>query len=137
MPRATKIVATLGPSHPATPDILEAMIRAGVNVVRLNFSHGSSAGSHTDRADMVRAAAQRAGTVVAIMADLQGPKIRVGKFAQRQGACLKTVLPFVLDAARTEPGDERRCGPGLQRIATRREARRCLAAERRADRAEG
>jgi pyruvate kinase len=102
MPRATKIVATLGPSS-SHPDILEAMIRAGVNVVRLNFSHGT-AQDHTDRADMVRAAAQRAGTVVAIMADLQGPKIRVGKFAQGK-VQLENGAPFVLDAARTEPGD--------------------------------
>ena len=102
MPRATKIVATLGPSS-SKPDILEAMIRAGVNVVRLNFSHGT-AQDHIDRADMVRAAAQRAGTEVAIMADLQGPKIRVGKFAEGK-VQLENGTPFVLDAARTEPGD--------------------------------
>ncbi len=102
MPRATKIVATLGPSS-SQPDILEAMIRAGVNVVRLNFSHGT-AQDHIDRADMVRAAAQRAGTEVAIMADLQGPKIRVGKFANGK-VQLENGTPFVLDAARTEPGD--------------------------------
>jgi pyruvate kinase len=57
------------------------MIRAGVNVVRLNFSHGK-AQDHIDRATLVREAAQRAGREVAIMADLQGPKIRVGKFAE-------------------------------------------------------
>ncbi|MBY0464987.1 MAG: pyruvate kinase [Burkholderiales bacterium] len=102
MPRATKIVATLGPSS-SQPAILEAMIRAGVNVVRLNFSHGT-AQDHIDRADMVRAAAQRAGTEVAIMADLQGPKIRVGKFAEGK-VQLENGAPFVLDAARTEPGD--------------------------------
>ena len=78
--RATKIVATLGPAS-SNPAILEQMIRAGVNVVRLNFSHGT-AQDHIDRATMVREAAARAGSVVAIMADLQGPKIRVGKFAE-------------------------------------------------------
>ena len=78
--RATKIVATLGPASSA-PEMLEAMIRAGVNVVRLNFSHGK-AQDHIDRANLVREAAQRAGREVAIMADLQGPKIRVGKFAE-------------------------------------------------------
>ena len=78
--RATKIVATLGPAS-SDPALLEAMIRAGVNVVRLNFSHGK-AQDHIDRAATVRAAAQRAGREVAIMADLQGPKIRVGKFAE-------------------------------------------------------
>jgi pyruvate kinase len=108
MPRATKIVATLGPAS-NTPDILEAMIRAGVNVVRLNFSHGT-AQDHIDRATMVRAAAQRAGTEVAIMADLQGPKIRVGKFAAGK-VMLENGTPFVLDASRTEPGDE--AGVGL------------------------
>ena len=102
MPRATKIVATLGPAS-NTPEILEAMIRAGVNVVRLNFSHGT-AQDHIDRATMVRDAARRAGTEVAIMADLQGPKIRVGKFAAGK-VMLENGQPFVLDASRTEPGD--------------------------------
>ena len=99
---ATKIVATLGPasSHPV---ILEAMIRAGVNVVRLNFSHGK-AQDHVDRATLVREAAKRAGCVVAIMADLQGPKIRVGKFAEGK-VMLQTGAAFILDASRTEPGD--------------------------------
>ena len=78
--RATKIVATLGPAS-SDPHLLEQMIRAGVNVVRLNFSHGK-AQDHIDRANLVREAAQRAGREVAIMADLQGPKIRVGKFAE-------------------------------------------------------
>ncbi|MEG1201751.1 MAG: pyruvate kinase, partial [Comamonas sp.] len=76
--RATKIVATLGPAS-SEPALLEEMIRSGVNVVRLNFSHGK-AQDHIDRASAVRAAAQRAGREVAIMADLQGPKIRVGTF---------------------------------------------------------
>src|SRR5574343_540114 len=102
MPRATKIVATLGPSS-STPEVLEAMIRAGVNVVRLNFSHGK-AQDHIDRANLVREAAQRAGREVAIMADLQGPKIRVGKFAEGK-VMLEPGAKFVLDASRTEPGD--------------------------------
>ena len=75
--RATKIVATLGPAS-SDPVLLEKMIRAGVNVVRLNFSHGT-AQDHIDRAVMVREVAKRAGREVGIMADLQGPKIRVGK----------------------------------------------------------
>jgi pyruvate kinase len=57
------------------------MIRAGVSVVRLNFSSHGKAQDHIDRANLVREAAQRAGREVGIMADLQGPKIRVGKFA--------------------------------------------------------
>ncbi|MDP2165594.1 MAG: pyruvate kinase [Hydrogenophaga sp.] len=100
--RATKIVATLGPAS-SDPALLEEMIRAGVNVVRLNFSHGT-AQDHIDRASMVRAAAQRAGREVGIMADLQGPKIRVGKFADGK-VMLEPGQPFVLDASRTEPGD--------------------------------
>ncbi|MEG2631182.1 MAG: pyruvate kinase, partial [Comamonas sp.] len=100
--RATKIVATLGPAS-SDPQLLERMVRAGVNVVRLNFSHGT-AQDHIDRATMVRAAAQRAGREVAIMADLQGPKIRVGKFAEGR-VMLEPGASFVLDASRTEPGD--------------------------------
>ncbi|MEN9374149.1 MAG: hypothetical protein RIR79_1701 [Pseudomonadota bacterium] len=100
--RATKIVATLGPSS-SDPALLEEMIRSGVNVVRLNFSHGK-AQDHIDRAAMVREAAKRAGREVAIMADLQGPKIRVGKFAEGK-IFLEPNQKFTLDATRTELGD--------------------------------
>jgi len=100
--RATKIVATLGPAS-SDPVLLERMIRAGVNVVRLNFSHGK-AQDHIERARLVREAAKRAGREVAIMADLQGPKIRVGKFAEGK-VFLQPGQCFVLDAARTELGD--------------------------------
>ena len=102
MPRATKIVATLGPAS-STPAILDAMLKAGVDVVRLNFSHGK-AQDHIDRAQLVRDAAARVGKVVAIMADLQGPKIRVGKFAEGK-VMLEPGQAFVLDASRAEPGD--------------------------------
>ena len=100
--RATRIVATLGPAS-SDPALLEQMIRAGVSVVRLNFSHGK-AQDHIDRARLVREAAARAGREVAIMADLQGPKIRVGKFAENK-VKLETGQKFVLDATRTELGD--------------------------------
>ncbi|SFV01495.1 pyruvate kinase [Polaromonas sp. YR568] len=100
--RGTKIVATLGPAS-SDPALLEQMIRAGVNCVRLNFSHGT-AQDHIDRARLVREAATRAGREVAIMADLQGPKIRVGKFAEGK-VQLEQGMKFVLDASRTEPGD--------------------------------
>jgi len=106
--RATKIVATLGPSS-SDPQLLERMIAAGVNVVRLNFSHGK-AEDHVQRATLVREAAKRAGREVAIMADLQGPKIRVGKFAEGR-VMLEPGQSFVLDAERTEPGDD--SGVGL------------------------
>jgi len=78
MHRATKIVATIGPAS-STPEILSQMIKAGLDVVRLNFSHGT-ADDHRQRAEYVREAARQAGREVAIMADLQGPKIRVGRF---------------------------------------------------------
>ena len=100
--RATKIVATLGPAS-SSPEVLERMIRNGVDVVRLNFSHGT-AQDHIDRAALVREAAARAGKEVAIMADLQGPKIRVGKFAGGKTE-LRAGQSFVLDAGRSEPGD--------------------------------
>ena len=100
--RATKIVATLGPAS-SDPVMLEKMIRAGVNVVRLNFSHGT-AEDHVMRARLVREAATRAGVEVAIMADLQGPKIRVGKFLEGK-VHLVQGEKFILDASRTEPGD--------------------------------
>src|SRR6476661_7104024 len=100
--RPPESLATLGPA-PRAPKLLEQLIRAGVNVVRLNFSHGT-AQDHIDRARLVREAAQRAGREVAIMADLQGPKIRVGKFAEGK-VSLEPGMKFVLDASRTEPGD--------------------------------
>ena len=100
--RATKIVATLGPAS-SDPVLLEKMIRAGVNVVRLNFSHGK-AQDHIDLAAVVREVALRTGREVAIMADLQGPKIRVGKFAEGK-VLLVPGEKFILDASRTEPGD--------------------------------
>jgi pyruvate kinase len=102
MPRNTKIVATLGPAS-SDPAVLERLIRAGVDVVRLNFSHGK-AQDHIDRATLVREVAIRVGKPVAIMADLQGPKIRVGKFAEGK-VMLENGEKFVLDASRTEPGD--------------------------------
>ena len=79
MIRRTKIVATLGPSS-NDPKVLDKMMEAGVDVVRLNFSHGI-AQDHIDRAEMVRSLARTRGRAVGVLVDLQGPKIRVGKFA--------------------------------------------------------
>ena len=76
-PRATKIVATLGPAS-SSAEVLERMMRAGVDVMRLNFSHGT-AQDHIDRAALIREVSKKVGKEVAIMADLQGPKIRVGQ----------------------------------------------------------
>jgi pyruvate kinase len=95
MPRGTKIVATIGPAS-NTLEILTRMIKAGVNVVRLNFSHGK-AQDHIDLALKVREAAAICGCEVAIMADLQGPKIRIGKF-EKGRIDLKNGAKFILDA---------------------------------------
>ncbi|CAL8475089.1 pyruvate kinase [Caballeronia sp. S22] len=106
MHRATKIVATIGPAS-TSPDILLQMLQAGLDVVRFNFSHGT-ADDHRQRAEIVRDAARQVGREVAIMADLQGPKIRVGKFENN-----KTMLvagnPFILDA-NCPLGNNERCG---------------------------
>src|SRR4051812_19623286 len=95
MPRATKIVATIGPAS-SDLETLTRMINAGVNVVRLNFSHGK-AQDHIDRAALVRKAAEHCGREVAIMADLQGPKIRIGKFETGK-IYLENGSKFILDA---------------------------------------
>jgi pyruvate kinase len=75
--RRTKIVATIGPAS-RDPEILVQMIDAGMDVARLNFSHGS-AEEHAETAQRVRDAADRAGRSVAILQDLPGPKLRIGK----------------------------------------------------------
>ncbi len=106
MQRATKIVATLGPAS-STQDVLNRMLAAGVDVVRLNFSHGAAA-DHEERAHLVRDAARSLGREVAIMADLQGPKIRIGKLANGK-VTLKTGQRFILDAD-CELGNEERVG---------------------------
>ena len=107
MPRATKIVATIGPAS-TEPDVLAKLIAAGVDVVRLNFSHGKPE-DHMLRADRVRTAARNAGREVAIMGDLQGPKIRVGKFVDGK-VMLENDASFVLDAAFDGLGDLGRVG---------------------------
>lgn len=78
MQRKTKIVATIGPAS-EQPATLEAMIGAGLDVARLNFSHGTQE-EHRRRIDTIRAAARKVGRTVAIMLDLKGPEIRIGTF---------------------------------------------------------
>ena len=73
----TRIVATIGPASDV-PGVLEAMIRAGLNVARLNFSHGRF-DEHAARIDRLRAAAAAAGREIALLADLPGPKMRIGE----------------------------------------------------------
>lgn len=95
MLRRTKIVATLGPATDRDNN-LEKIIRAGANVVRLNFSHGV-AQDHKDRAQAVRTIAKELGKHVAILADLQGPKIRVSTFKEGK-VTLDVGAKFTLDA---------------------------------------
>src|ERR687885_2555010 len=89
MQRRTKIVATIGPAS-RDPEVLARMIEAGMDVARLNFSHGS-AEEHAETARLVREAAGRAGRQVAILQDLPGPKLRIG--------------PLVDGIAELKPGD--------------------------------
>ncbi|MEJ5343816.1 MAG: pyruvate kinase [Chloroflexus sp.] len=103
--RRTKIVATLGPAT-STPERIAGLIRAGMNVARLNFSHGTHA-EHAARIAMVRRAAAEAGRHVAILQDLQGPKIRTGPLENGQPVELVAGQRFVIT---TEPiiGDANR-----------------------------
>ncbi|WP_018138124.1 MULTISPECIES: pyruvate kinase [unclassified Thioalkalivibrio] len=104
--RRTKIVATLGPATD-TDEAMEAIILAGVDVVRLNFSHGDP-DDHRTRLARLRAAADRAGRCVGVLGDLQGPKIRIDRF--REGRVqLQEGASFALD------GDlDRDAGDGTQ-----------------------
>lgn len=108
MPRRTKIVATLGPAVDS-PEKMTALIEAGVDVVRINFSHG---GPEDQRrlAEQAREAARVVGRDVAVLADLQGPKIRIDGF--RDGpVTLREDEPFTLDAdLGAKDGDERQVG---------------------------
>jgi pyruvate kinase len=113
MPRA-KIVCTLGPAS-SSPERVGELIDAGMNVARLNFSHGS----HEDHAKMlqtVRAEADRRGKAVAVLLDLQGPKIRVGKFASPTGVELKPGAAFTITTDVSVIGDEKRCSTIYQQL---------------------
>ena len=103
MPRA-KIVCTLGPST-STPERIGELIDAGMSVARLNFSHGTYE-DHAKVLEIVRAEAEHRGKAIAVLLDLQGPKIRTGKFANGS-AELRTGAEFTIT---TEPvlGDEKR-----------------------------
>jgi pyruvate kinase len=105
-PRATKIVATLGPAS-TPPAVLEKLIAAGVNVVRVNFSHGTS-DEHAAAVTLVREIAAKLGRDIGVLADLQGPKIRVGKFADGK-ITLAEGDPFVFDID-CELGDQGKVG---------------------------
>lgn len=102
--RRTKIVCTLGPAS-SDPEILDRLVAAGLDCARLNFSHGNHE-SHRELAQRVREAAQRAGRPLAILADLCGPKMRIGHF--KDGSIeLKEGQRFILTSQKVE-GDEER-----------------------------
>ncbi|MDX1633698.1 MAG: pyruvate kinase [Marinobacter sp.] len=114
MLRRTKIVATLGPATDS-PESLAAIIKAGVDVTRLNFSHGS-AEDHIQRARNVREAAKAQGRFVALLADLQGPKLRIARFADNK-VTLKPGQTFVLDASMDkEAGTSERVGIDYEQL---------------------
>lgn len=117
MLRRTKIVSTLGPAS-ESPEVLEKLILAGVNVVRLNFSHGSPE-DHKRRAETVRALAAKHNRFVAVLGDLQGPKIRVARFAEGK-IYLKVGDKFVLDATlERDAGNQDQVGIDYKRVAQR------------------
>ena len=103
--RATKIVATIG-SDSGTPEMLRALAEAGVNVFRLNFSHGTQA-EHAARIRAIRDLENRTGRPTCILADLQGPKHRIGEVAE--GVVLTVGESFIFDSA-TTMGDAGRVG---------------------------
>lgn len=108
MPRRTKIVTTLGPATDR-PDILDRLIEVGVDTVRMNLSHDTHE-IHKQRADMVHDRAQAHGRPVGILVDLQGPKIRIGKFKNKE-IILKEGDNFILDVAMDlDTGTQERVG---------------------------
>jgi pyruvate kinase len=112
MPRRTKIVATLGPAS-SDKQTLARMIEAGLDVVRMNFSHGTAA-EHAQRVELVRELARKAGHSVGVLVDLQGPKIRIGRF-KHDKITLRSGEKFVLDAECTL-GDGGRVGLDYQNL---------------------
>ncbi|WP_133178252.1 pyruvate kinase [Shewanella decolorationis] len=107
--RRTKIVTTLGPATDRD-DNLRRIIAAGANVVRLNFSHGSPE-DHLKRATQAREIAKELGVHVAILGDLQGPKIRVSTFKDNKKVQLKLGQAYILDAELPKgEGDENQVG---------------------------
>lgn len=103
--RKTKIIATLGPAS-REPAVLERMIDAGMNVARINFSH-STHQEHAALIAQVREAAERKGRPVAILQDLQGPKIRTGPLADGKAVELRAGRPFIITTDEC-PGDAER-----------------------------
>ncbi len=105
--RRTKIVATLGPAS-SDPDRIRDLVRAGVNVFRLNFSHGTPE-VHRTNVDRIRTIAAELDANIGVLQDLQGPKIRVGTFADGE-VVLVPGASFALTTGDDRPGDASRVG---------------------------
>lgn len=101
----TKILATIGPSS-ASKEQIEKLIDAGVDAFRVNFSHGTHE-EHKERVNFIRKLEKQKGRFISILADMQGPKLRVGVFDNGKGVDLKEGQSFRLDLDKT-PGDEKR-----------------------------
>src|SRR6185312_7608707 len=106
MERRTKIVATIGPAS-RDPEVLVRMVEAGMDVARLNFSHGT-ADLHAETAQRVREAAGRAGRPVAILQDLPGPKLRIGALKDDTAELAAGDCVTFVCGNGSPPGDERR-----------------------------
>ncbi len=105
MPRRTKIIATLGPSTDSK-EVMSALIQAGVNLVRINLSHGSQEDQRR-RIELAKQCALELNKIIGILVDLQGPKIRIARFAHPEGIVLKEGASFILDANHpTDRGDQ-------------------------------
>lgn len=113
--RKTKIVATLGPAS-SSPDMIERLLQAGMDVARLNFSHGTP-DEHRKNVEWVRAAALRADRAVACIQDLSGPKIRTGKVTEKGGVELVEGKRFCLTTEET-PGDAERVSTTYKALPT-------------------
>jgi pyruvate kinase len=114
MQRRTKILATLGPATD-DPKMLDKVIEAGVDVVRINFSHGSPE-EHIERAERVRNRARAHGRQVGVLCDLQGPKIRIDKFKNGK-INLAEGDTFILDAeCPSDAGDQQRVGIAYKQL---------------------
>ncbi|WP_295407132.1 pyruvate kinase [uncultured Thiocystis sp.] len=108
MPRRTKIVATLGPATD-DPSVMDDIIAAGVDVVRLNLSHDSHV-RHRERAERIRERALAAGHAITVLMDLQGPKIRIGKFTEGKVQLARGDAFAIDTACGIEAGDSTRVG---------------------------
>lgn len=114
MPRRTKIVSTLGPATD-DPKMLDKIIQAGVDLVRINFSHGKPE-EHLERVEKVRSRARAHGRQIGVLADLQGPKIRIEKFKEGK-VLLEEGQTFILDAALDHnSGDHERVGIAYKQL---------------------